>query len=145
MALEPRRVGDLLALRNLEGKRDNPAELIGVLVGLNLAEPAMRAGAEPIPQAIRFNHVAFARLSQNENLGRTIAAASHAMGAGAPCTLFDLFVAERVQAGEGEARIDDWVHDMSGKLDTEGRGHLREVFSRALSVRMPILRAQGVF
>ena len=47
MAAGPRRVGDLLALPDLEGRRDNPAELIGILVGLDLAEPAARPGAEP--------------------------------------------------------------------------------------------------
>ena len=31
-------------LPDLEGRRDNPAELIGMLVGLDLAEPAARAG-----------------------------------------------------------------------------------------------------
>ena len=57
MATGPRRVGDLLALPDLEGRRDNPAELIGILVGLDLAEPAARPGAEPTPQALRFNRV----------------------------------------------------------------------------------------
>ena len=50
MAQGPRRVGDLLALPDLEGRRDNPAELIGILVGLDLAEPALRPGAEPTPR-----------------------------------------------------------------------------------------------
>jgi hypothetical protein len=45
MATGPRRVGDLLAVPHLEGRRDNPAELIGILVGLDLAEPAARPGA----------------------------------------------------------------------------------------------------
>ena len=63
MTAGPRRVGDLLALPDLEGRRDNPAELIGMLVGLDLAEPAARPGAEPTPQALRFNRVTLANLS----------------------------------------------------------------------------------
>lgn len=145
MGTGPRRVGDLLALPRLEGRRDNPAELIGILVGLNLAEPVARAGAEPTPQAMRFNRITSAKLSQTENLGRNIAAASYALGAGAPCTLFDLYVIERTQAGESEASIDDWVNDKGVNLDDAGRGNLREVFSKALNVRLPILHAQGVF
>ena len=62
MATGPRRVGDLLALPDLEGRRDNPAELVGILVGLDLAEPAARPGAEPTPQALRFNRVTLANL-----------------------------------------------------------------------------------
>jgi SAM-dependent methyltransferase len=145
MALAPRRVGDLLAVPHLEGRRDNPAELIGILVGLDLAEPAARPGAEPTPAALRFNSATLANLRPTENLGRPIAAASHALGTGAPCTLFDLYVIERRQAGDSEARIDDWVRDIGVGLDDEGRGRLREVFAKALRVRLPILRAQGVY
>ena len=114
-------------------------------MGLNLAEPAARAGAEPTAQAMRFNRVTLAKLSQTENLGRNIAAASYALGAGAPCSLFDLYVIERTQAGEGEANIDEWVREKAVDLDEEGRRNLREVYAKALSVRLPILRAQGVF
>jgi hypothetical protein len=144
MAAGPRRVGDLLALPGLDGRRDNPAELIGILVGLDLAEPAARPGAAPTAGALRFNRVTLANLGRTENLGRPIAAASYALGTGAPCTLFDLHVLDRVQAGEGEPEIDDWVRDIGANLDTEGRGKLREVFVKALRVRMPTLRAQGV-
>jgi hypothetical protein len=145
MALAPRRVGDLLAVPLLEGRRDNPAELIGILVGLDLAEPTARPGAEPTPGALRFNRVTSTNLRRTENLGRPIAAASHALGTGAPCTLFDLYVIERMQAGDSEARIDDWVDDIGVGLDDEGRGRLREVFAKALRVRLPILHAQGVY
>ena len=145
LAAGPRRVGDLLALPDLDGKRDNPAELIGILVGLDLAEPALRAGAEPTPQALRFNRATMANLSRTENLGRPIAAASHALGAGAPCTLFDLYVIDRLQAGEDGAQMDAWISDLGSNLDENGQGRLRETFVRALRTRLPILRAQGVF
>ena len=105
----------------------------------------MRPGAEPTPAALRFNRATLANLRPTENLGRPIAAASHALGTGAPCTLFDLYVIERMQAGDSEARIDDWVRDIGVGLDDEGRGRLREVFAKALRVRLPILRAQGVY
>jgi SAM-dependent methyltransferase len=145
MAVGPRRVGDLLALPDIEGKRDNPAELIGILVGLDLAEPAARPGAAPTPEALRFNRITTEKLGRTENMGRPIAAASYALGTGAPCTLFDLHVIDRTLAGEGEAQIDQWVRDVGVNLDEEGRGNLREVFAKALRVRLPILRAQGVF
>ena len=145
LATGPRRVGDLLALPTLEGRRDNPAELIGILVGLDLAEPTARPGADPMPQALRFNRVTLDNLRRTENLGRTIAAASYALGTGAPCSLFDLHVIERIQAGEGEAQIDDWVHGIVADLDADNRDKLRQVFADAVRVRMPILRAQGVF
>jgi hypothetical protein len=140
-----RRVGDLLSLPALQGKRDNPAELIGILVGLDLAEPTLRAGAAPTPQALRFNRTTTSKLVHTENLGRPIACASNALGTGAPCTLFDLYVLDRVLQGEGEANMEQWVGHLGGKLDAEGRNKLRDVVSRCLRVRLPILRAAGVF
>lgn len=145
MTAGPGRVGDLLNLPDLEGRRDNPAELIGILVGLDLAEPVARPGAEPTSQALRFNRVTCGNLIQTENLGRPIAAASYALGTGAPCTLFDLYVVDHIMSGETEANIDEWVREIGGSLDDEGRGKLREVFAKALRVRLPIMRAQGVF
>jgi hypothetical protein len=145
LAAGPQRVGDLLALPDIDGRRDNPAELIGILVGLDLAEPAARPGAAPTAQAMRFNRVTSANLGRTENLGRPIAAASYALGTGAPCTLFDLYVIDRLQAGESEDRKEEWVRDIGVNLDDEGRDKLRQVVDKALRVRMPILRAQGVF
>jgi SAM-dependent methyltransferase len=144
MAAGPQRVGDLLALSDLDGKRDNPAELIGMLVGLDVAEPAARPGAAPTEQALRFNRVTTEILGRTENFGRPLAAASYALGTGAPATLFELHAMNRLLSGDTEAQLDDWVHDIGVNLDDEGRGKLRQVFERALHVRLPILRAQGV-
>jgi SAM-dependent methyltransferase len=140
----PRRVGDLLMLPDVEGKRDNPAELIGVMAGLRMAEVALRPGAEPAPQALRFNRLVTSELSRTENPGREIAAASHMMGTGAPCSLFDLYVLDRTQEGEGESHIDNWVRHTGGNMDEEGQSRLREVLTRCLQVRVPVMRAQGV-
>ena len=147
MAAGPCRVGDLLALPRLEGRRDNPAELVGLLVGLDLAEPAARPEAEPSPQARGFNRLVMAKLSRSEHLGRSIAAASSALGAGAPCTPIDLYAIERLRAGDGGANIDDWVLDLAGDTEPEAEDatRLREAFEKALRVKLPILRAQGVY
>jgi SAM-dependent methyltransferase len=144
MAARPQRVGDLLALPDLDGRRDNPAELVGILVGLDVAEPATRPGAAPGAPALRLNHIATETLGRTENYGRPLAAASYALGTGAPATLFELHAIDRLLSGDSEANIGDWVRDIGANLDDEGRGKLRQVFERAVSVRLPILRAQGV-
>lgn len=144
LAHGPRRVSDLLTLPEAEGKRDNPAELVGVLVGANIAEPALRPGAEPAPRAERFNRVIAAALSRTENFGQEFAAASHVLGAGVPCSLFDLFVFERVLDGEGEDQLDDWARRLGPNMDDEGRGNLLKVLTRCLRLRVPVLRSQGV-
>jgi hypothetical protein len=66
------------------------------------------------------------------------------LGAGAPCSLFDLYVLERVQMGEGEANLDDWVRQTAGNMEEDARAKLRQVFTRCLQVRVPVMRAQGV-
>jgi hypothetical protein len=53
-------------------------------------------------------------------------------------------VIDRLQAGESEDRKEEWVRDIGVNLDDEGRDKLRQVVDKALRVRMPILRAQGV-
>jgi SAM-dependent methyltransferase len=144
LASGPRQVGDLLSLPDLEGKRDNAAELIGVMVGLHMAEAALRPGAGPIAHASRFNRLITSELSRTENPGKGLAAASHLLGGGAPCSLFDLYVLERVQAGEGEANLDDWVRQIGGNMEGEERARLRDVLTRCLQVRVPVMLAQGV-
>lgn len=140
----PRRVGDLLMLADLEGKRDNPSELIGIMVGLNMAEAALRPGAEPVPEASRFNRLVTSELGRTRNSGQEFAAASHMLGTGVRCSLFDLYVLERTQQGEGEEHIDDWIRQIATDMDEEGRGRLREVLTRCLQVRVPVMRVQGV-
>lgn len=144
LAKGPQRVSHLLELPDAEGKRDNPAELVGVLVGANIAEPALRPDAEPSPQAERFNRMIRTELRRMESSGQEFAAASHVLGAGAPCSLFDLFVIERVQEGEGEDQVDDWARLIGAHMDDEGRVKLRLMLQRCLRVRVPVLRSQGV-
>ncbi|HET7881339.1 MAG TPA: class I SAM-dependent methyltransferase [Acetobacteraceae bacterium] len=145
MAQGPRRVGDLLAIPDLEGRRDNPAELIGMMVGLRLAEVAIRPGAAPSPQALRLNQVTLANMAGSKAFSNPSAAASHALGAGVACTLFDLFVIDRLVSGEDEMQMDNWVRTLGGNLDDEARGKLREALAHSRQVLVPILQAQGVF
>lgn len=137
----PRRVADLLALPGLEGRRDNPAELIGIMVGLGLAEPVLRPQAEPGPEALRFTLMAMRRALPTEPLGRPMGAASLRLGTGVHVTLADLVVMEHVMAGH---------RDIGGLVDrfaadAEGSEQLREGLQLSLEARMPILRAAGVF
>ena len=137
----PRRVGDLLALPELQGRRDNPAELIGILVGLGLAEPALRPDAEPGPEALRFTRLATRRSAQSEPLGRAMGVASRRLGTGMHVTLCDLLVMDRVL--EGDADIEALMRDFGPQADEPDR--LRKALEHSLEVTMPIMRAAGVF
>jgi SAM-dependent methyltransferase len=140
----PRRVGDLLALPELGGRRDNPAELTGILLGLGQAELALRPAAGPGEAALRFNRAAAEQLVRTEQVAQGVAMASLTLGGGMPATVFDLFVTDRLRRGESEAQFDAWVDAIGGAMNTEGRDKLRDLLARSLQVRIPVLRAAGV-
>jgi SAM-dependent methyltransferase len=137
----PRRVGDLLNLPDVAGRRDNPAELIGIMVGMNLAEPAARPDAGPGPIAMRFNEVVARRLGATSTLGRGLGLASHRLGGGIVGTVLDAIVVDRVSKGpvDPETLLRELDFDPS---DTE---KLRGVLEKCFSLRLPILRRAGVF
>lgn len=137
----PRRVGDLLEMPDVDGKRDNPAELVGIMVGLDFSEPILRPAAEAGAAALRFNRATVHRLLRNEPLGRPLAAASQRVGMGVPSTLLDLLVLDRTLDGHGE--FEELVDFMRPFVGDEAK--LREVLATSMSVRQPILQASGVF
>ncbi len=137
----PRPVSELLALPDVEGRRDNPAELVGVLVGLGFAEPASRPGVEPGAAAMRFNRLAGQRLLPTEPLGRVVGLASHRLGTGMHASLCELLVMERLI--QGDADLDDMMRELGSR--TAEPDKLRELLEQSLERRMPLLRTAGVF
>jgi trans-aconitate methyltransferase len=141
LARGPQLVGEVLDLPEVEGKRDNPAELVGIMVGLDFSEPILRPTAEAGPEALRFNRATVHRLLRSEPLGRPLAAASYRVGMAVPSTLLDLLVLDRTLDGHGG--IEDLVDVMRPLISDEAK--LREVLATSIATRMPILRASGVF
>jgi SAM-dependent methyltransferase len=136
MADGPKRVADLLHLERAQGRKDNPAELLGILVGLGYAEPAVRPASGPGNAAMRFNQVVLHRLLRTESIDRAAGAASLRMGTGMPVTLFELLIADQVRQGNTDTaqlatamRLPPERHDA---IDTVKRS------------RLPVLRAAGV-
>jgi SAM-dependent methyltransferase len=138
----PRRVGELLQLPEVEGKRDNPAELVGILVGSELAEQASRPDAPPSAIAQRFTRQAARRLMQSESMGRPVGVASHRLGTAAPATVLDLVVLDRTFQGEGG--IDDLVRFFRDGSTVTDEARLRDVLTACIDNRLPRLRSAGV-
>ena len=140
----PRQVGDLLTLPELGRARDNPAELVGVLVGLGAAVPMLRPGAPPHPAAQRFNRHFASALRQDslETAFLNPAAASHAAGGGLSATGIDLFVLDRIRAGETAADVPGWIAALR-PVDADSRGRLQAALEASLSGRIRLLRAAG--
>src|SRR5205085_11307105 len=92
----PQLVSDLLALPDLP-RHDNPAELVGMLVGSEQALPILAAPGDPDPLVIRFNRLAAKRFVRQGNLNTGMALAASGTGAPLPCPMLDLFVAARLE------------------------------------------------
>ena len=132
----PMRVRDLLHLDRVHGRRDNPAELLGILVGLGFAEPAIRAGAGPGAAAMRFNQVALRRLLRTENIHRPTGAASLRIGSGLTVSLLELLVADQVRQGNSD------IARLAAILGLPMDQH--RTIADAIQLRVPVLRAAGV-
>ena len=137
----PHRVGDLLRAGNVQGRRDNPAELIGILVGLGFAEPAARSDAAPGEAAMRFNRITTRRLLRNDKMNRPAAAASYRLGTAVAANLLELFVLDNVLDGNSDV---DRLTDLIGPPPDQ-RPELRSAIDNVLRVRLPTLRACGVY
>lgn len=142
LATGPRRVGELLELPGLEGRRSNPAELVGILVGLGFAEPVLRPGTTAGAAARRFNRFCARKLLGTSHPGGTLALASDVLGAGAAGSMIDILVADRVREGEGAASLDEWVRIVDPALRDAER--VREALRTSFEKRIPLYRAAGV-
>jgi hypothetical protein len=139
----PRRVGDLLQLPQIVGKRENPAELVGILVGSELADVAARPDAPPSESALWFNRVSARRLVHVESVQRPVGAASVRMGTAVPAALLDMIVLDRTLDGEGG--IDELVRFLGGVINITDETKLRSVLVKCIDERLPRLRTAGVW
>ena len=132
---------DLLALPDLP-RRDNPSEVVGMLVGTDQALPMLAPPAEPNPRAARLNALAAKRFVQPGNLNTGMALATSGTGAPLPCPMLDLFVANQL-GEEGAADPESWAAKLAiGRSEAEKEG-LRAFIERLLAERAPIWQRLG--
>jgi SAM-dependent methyltransferase len=138
----PRRVADLLALPGLS-RRDNPAELVGMLVGSQQALPASGPAAAPEPCVRQLNHAVARRFVRPDNLDIGMALAASGTGSPLPCAMLDLFIADRLQT---DAAPDPaaWARELGAAQPAAEQDRLRQFIERVLAERAPIWRRLGV-
>jgi len=137
----PKRVGDLLNLPEVVGRRDNPAELISILTTVEMVEPTTRPGADPDPRAMRFNTVSSRRMTATESPHRPVAAACHALGGPVITPLMALALVEFVR--EGITDVDAILHTMRPNADQEAE--VRSSVEACLTRFLPVLKSTGVY
>jgi len=141
LAEGPRRVRDLLALPDLP-RRDNPGELVGVLVGTNQAMPLLAPPHEPDAAVRRFNSAAARCFVRSDNLNTGMALASSGSGAPLPCPMLDLFVAARLEQRE---RPDSagWANLLGSSQSAAEQQRLADFIDRLIAERTPLWRQLG--
>jgi SAM-dependent methyltransferase len=142
LAAAPQRVDALLALPGLP-RRDNPGELVGMLVGSHQALPVVGPPAEPDARVVRLNHEAAKRFVRPDNLDAGMALAASGTGSPLPCAMLDLFVADRLQSG-GVTDAAGWARELGPSQPQHEQDRLRDFIERILAERVPVWRRLGV-
>jgi hypothetical protein len=137
----PGRVGDLLQLPELVGRRDNPAELISILTAADMVGPAARPTAAPGVEAMRFNAVSARRMMGRESPDRPVAAACKPTGYPVIAPLLALALVEFVRAGITD--LDGLLQAMN--ISPEQEADARSSVEACRNRFLPMLKHAGVF
>lgn len=142
LADAPRRVGELLALPGLP-RRDNPGEVVGMLVGSHQALPVVGPAAEPDARVRRLNRAAAKRFVRPDNLDSGMALAASGTGSPLPCAMLDLYIADRLQT-DGPPDAAGWARELGPGQPPDEQERLRDFILRVLAERAPVWRRLGV-
>jgi SAM-dependent methyltransferase len=141
LAEAPQRVRDLLALPDLP-RRGNPGEVVGMLVGSHQALPVLAPPAEPDVRIRRLNHAIAEHFVRPDLLDLAMALGSSGTGSPLPCTMLDLFIAGRLQAGE-PADAGAWASELGADQPESEQRRLRDFIDRVLAEGVPVWRRLG--
>ncbi|WP_052121614.1 class I SAM-dependent methyltransferase [Inquilinus limosus] len=143
LAEGPRRVGDLLALPGVVGKRDNPAELVGMLVGTGQAVTLARPEAEIGEEAARLNSRVAARILQNGDPPHG-ALASLRLGSGLRCGGNDTLATAMIGRFGLDAPVERWAEALGLPPEGEERDRFLREAEETRERRGPVWRHAGI-
>lgn len=141
LADAPRRVGALLGLPDLP-RRDNPGEVVGMLVGSHQALPVIGPATEPDDSVRRLNRAVARRLVRPDNIDTGMALAATGTGSPVPCTMLDLFIADRLQSGAPPDPA-AWASELGATQPASEQDRLRGFIERIIAERAPAWRRLG--
>jgi SAM-dependent methyltransferase len=140
LAEAPRRIGELLSLPGLP-RRDNPGELVGMLVGSHQALPVFGPAAGSCDRAGRLNRAAATYFVRPDNLDLGMALATSGTGSPLPCTMLDLFIADRLATGAPDPEA--WAMTLGPDRSRSEQDRLRDFIDRVLAARAPVWHRLG--
>ena len=137
----PLTVAELLSLPDLQGRRDNPAELVGMLLGTGQAIVVARPGAAPERTAQRFNHTLARALLRHGRNQAGVAMASFRLGAGLAGLPVELLTLDMlVEQGEDDPAA--WA--VRAGMAPDSAAQFRSVSETLLERRLPVWRLAGL-
>ena len=142
LAEAPQRVGALLGLPGLP-RRDNPGEVVGMLVGSHQALPVVGTATAPDDRARRLNRAAARRFVRPDNFDIGMALAASGTGSPLPCTMLDLFIADRLASGRAPDPV-AWARELGAAQPPNEQDRLRQFIERVIAERGPVWRRLGV-
>jgi SAM-dependent methyltransferase len=141
LSTRPGRVGDLLNMPDVVGRRDNPAELISILISAGMVEPMARPGTEASMGAMRFNAVSARRMmAAGSTPNLAVGAASQPAGTPISAPLLTLVIADFMR--QGITGVDNLVRVM--QVPEEEHATARASVEQCIDYRLPLLRVAGV-
>jgi SAM-dependent methyltransferase len=141
LAGAPHRVSALLGLPDLP-RRDNPGEVVGMLVGSHQAFPVIGPATEPDDRVRRLNRVAARRFVRPDNLEAGMALAASGTGSPVPCSMLDLFIADRLQS-DSPPDPAAWARELGAAQPASEQDRLRGFIERVIAERVPAWRRLG--
>ena len=143
LAQGPQPVRDLLRLPDLP-RHDNPSEVVGMLVGTEQAIPMLASPMQTDSRVSRFNRLAASAFVRSDNLNTGMALAASRTGSPVPCTMLDLFVADRLEQEEQQApSVAGWVETLGKGRPADEQARLAAFLDRLIAERAPIWRMLG--
>jgi hypothetical protein len=139
----PASVRELLSLPDLQGRRDNPAELIGVAIGTEQAMPMPNPGVAMDERCTRLNHVL---LSQQLAAGQGNGPFNFAMpslGGGMTLPGFEGMIVHELAANPEITRPEDIAARLGARQTNDERAALTARLAGFFANDAPLLRNFG--
>ena len=138
----PQRIGDLMSLAGRGGRRDNPAELAGMLVGTSQAIVVARRDADTGEAATRLNnHIATRVLRGDPSHG---ALASLRLGSGLRCSGDHYVTASMMHRLGADSSVDRWADTIGLKAEGVGREKFLKAAEETRLRQLPVWKHAGI-
>jgi hypothetical protein len=138
----PRRVGDLLSLPGLAGKRENPAELVGMLVGTGQAAIMTRPDAGSGDAAGRLNDRIAARVLQGDPPHGSLA--SLRLGSGMRCSGDHYVTASLIRRLGVDSPIEQWPAAIGMPADSPAYDQFLKAAEATRHSQTPVWTQAGI-